>query len=272
MQDAFNSVTVSPTVSLMQGPKPLDWLRFFLDADCEVVATLMGLAYMSIRDFEEIVDMLIHHKNSTIDIQDIRSQTTFLSFGGPSRSENLEECRTRLAAWQRVVDRFGFDYSGAQASQYYLFKQCCPKGCELLKIHAMFDLKRNNKPFGKRQVLEIHTMSGTNKYARRRVFHEFVLRNGANPCIVDERKRTPTIRAIEKGTLGRWLEALNNAGINIEAVALHTLRSVTPASTMSLKNMLERNGNGLYPRSQGRFTLLVQQMYEHLGNVATFRE
>ena len=272
LSDSFNS-SLSPTTERTRSTYLLNWLRFFLDSSCEAVPTLQGLNNLSIAEFEEIIKMLLHHPNSALGLCDIQNQPSFLSFALPSGFEDQEDYRVRLAKWQRVVDRFQLDYTDSSIGPTYLsLYQCCPKNCHPIDIHELDRQYQLDKGFEPRQVLRVHNMPGADKYARHRIFHEFLLRNRTDPCLIDHRNMTPTLRAIEQGTLDRWLEALNNAGIRIEAVALHTLRIITPDVVESIKVMFERNSNGLFPRSKGRFLLYVQEMYESLTNVATFRE
>ena len=216
--------------------------------------------------------MLLQHKSSTIILTDIQNQPTFLKPPVMFDGTEQEYC-VELRNWQKIIDRWQLDYVGTQIGREHSWMaQCCPKACDIIPMDQLHEYLFGDRKFADNQILEMHRMSGSNLYEQHRVFHEFLLKDGTNPCFSDSYGMTPTMRALEHGTLSRWVEALSNSGLSIEAVSLHTLSNITPEVVRRLKNKYEQNHSGLYPQAKGRFTCFVQRMYDGLTSVACFRQ
>lgn len=221
--------------------------------------------------------MLLNHPKSTLGKCDIQRSESFLCFACPWHRENAEGYRKRLAEWQRVVDRFQLDYANSECGPKYLTEcHCCPLGYEIPDMREMIKIRRFDLGFQPWQAPSWHwPMLGPDQQVRHQIFHEFLLRNGVDPCGIGYMNialMTPTMIAIEEGVLGRWLGALNNAGISIDAVARHTLRIISPEVVTSMRFLYEHNCYGLFPRSRGRLFCSIQRLYESLIDADTLRQ
>lgn len=114
------------------------------DSGCEVIMTLMVLNWSSFVEFEEIMNMLLHHQSSGLKLMDVKDREAFLSPAVISGDDDKEH-RKQLDEWQRVFTQSRFKYAVAQIGPRYRSAcQCCPRGCELLPVPQMFKLVRGS--------------------------------------------------------------------------------------------------------------------------------
>ena len=231
-------------------------MRLLLDAGSDEISAMHVFQLMNrdrhhIQLVENVIFMLFNHENSGLESHTIQNNIDLLAprfppyfFEKDKLMANMMEWQTE---WQRISKRFSFNYQATDSH-----------GMTCLHRSLDYQVHPHESRWDSYQVREL----------------KWFLQNKADPCALSESEITPTIFALLFGSISEWFEALSTTGIIVEAVVLHTLKTISLFVVMSMREVLESVENQVHEESQSEVRFrptFNRDLYDSLSNVSTLR-